>query len=144
MDRTIMFRPGHLDFFSARTMYDSEINEKSIDQMNDPNNFVYSVLSGHKVIAIVGLRKMWDGVAELWSMTSDDIKEHPIYFHKSCINLIDAHIKTLGLHRLQCSVRSDYNTGMKWIESLGFHRDGIMSKYGPNKLDYILYTRTTE
>lgn len=141
--KTKFFKPGHLDFFEARAIFDNEVDLDRLDG-SDPNSLIYSLIDDGMVVGIFGLKKMWPGVGELWSVTSNLASKKPIAFHKACIELLNAHIDVLKLHRIQCSVRSDYLPGIKWIESLGFKEEGYMHKYGSNKLDYIRYARVEE
>jgi len=48
---------------------------------------------------------------------------------------------SLGLHRTQITVRMTDKRAYKWALALGFRQEGVMSKYGPDCIDYILMAR---
>lgn len=130
-----MFESWHLDELDVKDIFKSELKAEN------PEHFTYTFFKEKKVIAIFGLTLKWQGMGELWALTSNLVKDIPVAFHKACLSLLDAHIKKLNLHRVQCSIRADYLIGMKWVEALGFIQEGYMQKYGPNKMDYYLYAR---
>ncbi len=135
--KTIGYQPGHLDFFVPKDIFKEEIDHQG-DKLN---NFTYTLIAEKDVIAVFGLKQMWPGVAEIWALTSELVHKYPVFFHKECIKLIKTHAEVLKLHRVQCSVRADYEEGLKWIESMGFKKEGLMEKYGPNKMNYYLFSR---
>jgi len=135
--KTLRYQPGHLDFFTPKEIFNVEIDH----QKEKLNNFTYTLVVNSEVIAVFGLKQMWTGVAEIWALTSELVHKYPVHFHKECLKLIKTHGDVLELHRVQCSVRADYPEGLKWIESMGFKKEGLMEKYGPNKMDYYLYAR---
>ena len=139
-NRVIKFQKGHLDFFEPRDVFDSEIDKERMKTL-ESNTFAYSVISKDKVIAIFGGKELWSGVGNIWAITSDDISGSEMFFHKTCLKILKSHAEILKLHRVQCTVKVNYNQGIKWIKSIGFSEESIMRKYGPDKADYYLFVR---
>jgi hypothetical protein len=49
-----------------------------------------------------------------------------------------------GVRRFQMSVRADFGPGIRWAKLLGFEPEGVLSKYGPDGADHILYAKVYE
>lgn len=109
----------------------------------NPNAHTVTLLGEEGVLAILGLIVYWPGVAEAWSLTSDAVKKVPVAFHKAVLLLLDSEIQRLKLHRVQMTVKKDFQEGMRWAEALGFFPEGILHRYGPDRSDFYLYTRLT-
>ena len=60
--------------------------------------------------------------------------------------ILKNHIKTITeedeLHRLQATVRDDFDVAKRFIEFLGFKREGLLKNFGPDRCDHIMYSRT--
>lgn len=108
-----------------------------------PKNHTGTIMLGEKILAVVGLIDLRPGFAEVWSITSEEIRLAPIGFHKLALALLRHYQKSLGLQRIQISVKEDYLEGAKWAESLGFVREGVMRRYDPDGSNHILYARVS-
>lgn len=94
-------------------------------------------------IAIFGSFSPSPGVTHIWSLLSEHVKKYPIDFHKTSLKMLEFYMAQYSPQRVQIDVRSDYLMGQQWAESLGFHREGRMRKYGKDKADHYLYARVT-
>jgi ribosomal protein S18 acetylase RimI-like enzyme len=82
---------------------------------------------------------LWTGVAEMWSIISDDARRYPKQLTLVAKGFSDIVAQSLSLHRLQLTVRSDEPRALRWAEYLGFEIEGLMKKYSPDGADtYIL------
>lgn len=97
--------------------------------------------NGHLVVA-GGIRQIWDGLGEAWMIPSDRIPKYKIKMIKTLRSHIDLITEEDGLRRLQATVRDDFDIAKKFIEFLGFKREGLMKNYGPDGTDHIMYSRT--
>ena len=92
-----------------------------------------AILSGHLVL---------HGVLQVSAIISENIRKYPIAFMRKLRAIIAYYFTHYPLRRMQMSVRSDRKDLYKWASALGFKCEGIMRKYGPNGLDYLLFART--
>ena len=76
-----------------------------------------------------------------WAVTSEEVKEKPISFHRLTLSVIAHYERELGLHRIQISVREGYTEGMRWAEKLGFQNEGLMRSYMSDKTNHYRYAR---
>lgn len=86
----------------------------------------------HAILAIFGGAWLCPGVMHIWAFISDEVHKGPRAFHEKTLELLGNVQKIEGLRRLQIDVREDYPEGIKWAESLGFKREGLMHGYAPD------------
>jgi len=78
----------------------------------------------------------WAG--DLWLIPSIYVNKYPLTIFKVASSYISNAIDTLKLHRVQAIIMQPE---VKWIEKLGFEREGLLRKFGPNKEDKYIYAR---
>jgi hypothetical protein len=92
-------------------------------------------------VAMLGFAKIWSGVADAWLVASDEAKEHPMTLTKMGRKIMDIVKISMGLHRIQITVRTTNVRAEKWARAIGFEQECVMSKYGPDQVDYFLMAR---
>ena len=93
-----------------------------------------------KIIASAGFYIMWPGVAEAWLMTTPLVYQYPVSFIKGTKEVF-RRIDTIGLKRIQATVKSEDRRAVKYLEHLGFKIEGFMPKYGPDGSDHFMMGR---
>lgn len=95
-----------------------------------------------KVIFCAGIRLMWKGVGEVWSLGDKYLAKK---FAKEMFTwqneIIKAEINLRHFHRLQAHVLKKWRGACKYMERLNFEPEALLRKYGPDGSDYILYAR---
>jgi hypothetical protein len=139
------FQLWHLEKLSQRDIYEADktIEDRLITAKNSPNCEVESVYMGDEVLAVIGLSLIWPGVAEVWAITSESISKAPISFHKAVKETLDHYMFTLRLHRVHMNVPAHFKIGQRWAESLGFHCESKLAKFGPDQSDFFQYARVS-
>ena len=99
-----------------------------------------TAIYGDKFFCCGGVKVIWDGVGEVWTVNSSHIKDHPLTFHKLILQWLRLFTDKYDLDRVQAVVEATNSMNKKWIESLGFKAEGLMRKYHGGK-DYIMYAR---
>tara|TARA_Y100000310_G_scaffold74344_1_gene70458 strand:- start:218 stop:667 length:450 start_codon:yes stop_codon:yes gene_type:complete len=101
----------------------------------------FSLLTKGHLIAAGGIFPIWDGFGEAWFIPSNLIKAHK----RQVIEQLREHVERLsredGYRRLQATARTDFAVGQRFLEFLGFEREGRLRKYGPDGADHYLYAR---
>lgn len=95
-----------------------------------------------RVVFCVGIHAGWPGMGEVWALFSPLAK---LYLHTAfwaATLMLYAH-KTLGYRRLQTAVRIDRCDTARFIERLGFVKEGVMRCYAEGR-DYALYASVGE
>lgn len=83
----------------------------------------------------------WRGFGEYWLVPSVHVQKYMKTVYKTAKAFIDDTIDKLGLYRVQATIKEDDQVSIRWIEHLGFEREGLMRKFGPNKENQFLYAR---
>lgn len=83
----------------------------------------------------------WKGFGECWLVPSIHVKRYAKSVYKTAVEFIADTTEKLGLYRVQAVIMADNPVHVRWIERLGFEREGLMRKFGPNKEDKYLYAR---
>lgn len=96
--------------------------------------------TGH-VVAIGGVLPMWKGVGDVWMVGSDLLSLYPKAVYRLARCMLDEAVRSLELHRLQCSVDPRYQSHIDFIEHLGFTSEGLMRKFGQSGEDHIRYAK---
>jgi RimJ/RimL family protein N-acetyltransferase len=94
------------------------------------------------ILAITGLIHSRPGVAEIWSITGTPVDSNKTLFAQCSILVVDYWIKKYDLHRLTANTHEDHTQSIRWLEWLGFEREGLMRKYGTLRENFYLYART--
>ena len=100
----------------------------------------YTICHKDEVVACVGVTRITTGVAEIWAITGTLVDKFPKDFHKLCLKIIEKAFENDKLHRLQCTAEVDYDRTIKWLERLGFEREGTLRNYTPDAKDMYLYS----
>jgi hypothetical protein len=139
----IPYRPGHLDFLFYRNVSSPrEALEKRLAVLSAiPNSISMTVLLDSMPIAIVGGALKWPGVAEAWSVLSDEIQRVPKLFSTYVLGFVESAMASHSLHRLEVTVLEGHATGQRWAEFLGFKNEGLMQGYGADGSNHFLYAR---
>ena len=106
------------------------------------NGPAYTVLIDNEVMACGGVYIHWQGVGEAWVLTSPLVEKHMVSFHKAVKTKLQEIARDHNLHRIQCVVNQIYRRSQKWVERLGFEREGLLKYYGPDRTSYYMYART--
>jgi RimJ/RimL family protein N-acetyltransferase len=102
-------------------------------------------LSDGMIIGCGGFSLLWPGVADGWVIFRKIMeKEYRRDAYSVILGMLAAEIKEHGIWRIQATVRTDFPAGIKYAEGLGFVREGLMRKYGPDGSDRYLYALVME
>lgn len=94
--------------------------------------------------AIFGAVPMWPGVMETFLITSESFIDRKF----RCIKLIKQNDQflwnELKCHRAQTTVPVTNTIFQRWLEFLGYEQEGLLKRYGPDKIDHIRYVRLAD
>tara|TARA_Y100000310_G_scaffold320787_1_gene377583 strand:- start:337 stop:783 length:447 start_codon:yes stop_codon:yes gene_type:complete len=92
-----------------------------------------------RVMLCAGLKVLWKGVAEAWAYIAEDAP--PLLVDEVIRENLEDQGTKLRLHRIQATVRRDFDEGRQFMLHLGFEEEALLYKYGADAQDYILYRR---
>jgi len=136
----VKYKPEHLKQLNRiRDCVPDNLEEKIAEY--ELNGVVFTIMYGEQPIALCGAIKLWDGVAEIWFLTTDHIEEHKTFFYREVVRLMNQVQKEQNIHRMQCTVETDFTQCQKWLEGLGFVIEGVMLMYGPDRKNHYRYAK---
>lgn len=141
----VQFEAWHLDkitdcgFNGLTDAHLLEEKQEVIQQTID--DAAFTMMYKGKPVCIFGCLLFWDGVAEMWSLISNDIRQYPVYLTKAGQAWADICEIVFNLHRLEITVKASDTRATKWAFALGFVHESIMVKYNAEREDFNLFVR---
>ena len=144
MIEIVPFNFVHARFIATNEMNADIVNVKerylkNLEQLVKPDTSWTGLIDG-KIIAAGGMVELWDHVFEGWVMATADIQKHPIATARIIKKIFNKVMVKYDVHRLQTTVKADYEIGHKFAQWLGLEKEGLMKKYLDDN-DYYLYSR---
>jgi len=132
-------------------LLEMELRERDLDMLSSMDDWLgklwealnkgygFTIYHEDEVVACIGITNIVTGVAEIWAITGVLVDKYPKDFHKTCQRIIDYAFEIDNLHRLQCTAEASFDKTIKWLENLGFEREGVLRNYTPDKKDMCIY-----
>ena len=130
----VPYDPWHLEVIKPKKIHAGEMPLTV-------SNYAVTCILDLKPIAILGGFEVVPGVLYIWAIMSEDIRRCPITFHKEVLKILKFYEVEDNIRRIQVEVRKSYIEGQRWVESLGFIKEGLMKAYSPDSEDCYLYAR---
>lgn len=92
-----------------------------------------------RVLVCLGVQILWGRVGECWSVFSPEARKHPKAITEVTIKYLTRIVADFNLERLQAYARTDLKPAWKWLEVLGFEREGCLRKFGRDGSDQYIY-----
>ncbi len=119
---------------------------KDYPYLEVPDDNCYTAIFEDQIVAVYGLQSIWEGVAWVWLIMTDDCKKEGVFgiiaIH-AIRDKLEELLKDNNIRRAQARMRPDFTEAIKMIEFLGFKNetpDG-MKEYFPDRGDGYLYSR---
>jgi len=94
-----------------------------------------------KVIACMGVVRLWKGVGEAWCFTTQDAVKHPRLLCRAGLWGLDKALGMLGLHRVQAHVLMEFKAGLRWAGYMGFSQEGVCLSFTADGHDVARFAR---
>ena len=129
-------RQEQLDTFNAPTR-DYLIRAHAWLMLMSPMN--YAIFHGDKLLLLVSVIPVADGVAEISFLTDNNLVNASRRVRLAMVKACRAGLDELPFRRLQAKVKEGFDIGTNFVEKLGFSKEGVLNKYGPENDNYIMY-----
>lgn len=97
-----------------------------------------------EIVACAGVIMGFEGVGEFWMIPGKLVPKYPKSVWKEAKAFIDDSVERFKLCRIQATIREVDLKAIRWIERLGFEREGLMRRYGLDRLNYFMYARVSD
>lgn len=125
---------------------------RDYEQMNLPTKNLEAIVSNYvadalidkngDIMAIVGFYIMWEGVADVFAIPSKNVNAKVSYVLHVRREL-DRIMIEYNLRRLQTFSLDDDQTN-RWMEILGFKKEGTLEKFSSKGDDYNVWARLSD
>ena len=95
------------------------------------------------VLACFGVTPLWENVATVWVIFSEDIKKYGMQTYRGTKAFFEQQLKS-NFHRIECYVIEGNDKARKFIETFGFTCEAEMKKYTPDARTAYLYSRVRD
>jgi hypothetical protein len=100
-----------------------------------------TVFMNAEPVAVFGFVSIWPGVSEAWLVPDERLRSIPMTLTRIGKKVMDIAKISMGLHRIQLTVRTTDKRAERWAYAIGFSQEAVMRKYGPDGIDYFLMSR---
>ena len=101
----------------------------------------WTVLVDEYPVAIFGFMFISPGTYEMWAEITDAIRGNGRPAIKQGREIIELAFENLEMHRLQATCRVVKGEYSRFLEVMGFQKEGLLRQAAPNREDLILYSR---
>lgn len=95
----------------------------------------------YEVVACAGVIIAWGGMGEFWMVPGKLVPRYAKSVWKEAKLFIADSIGRYNLHRIQATVRERDARAIRWIERLGFEKEGLMRCFGADRDNHFMYAR---
>lgn len=142
----VPFHPAHVRQMQIKSQNMAAIShiiplEKMLEAQARHGHAITAIVHGRPA-ACFGAVHIWQGVEEMWLLTEERVRDYPLLMTKAGKTYRDFRVIAENLHRLQITVRCEDMRAVRWATALGFEIEGFMKKYGPDKADFYMMSRS--
>lgn len=134
--KLIPYEAWHLLELDNRNSGDSFNYDDALHKERSP---AFTAVVNGKVIGCAGVILMWPGVGHAWVALSSEAAAHGIWLTRTIRNVLRDIIRGCALHRIEAVVYEGYKGNERWIELLGFEREGVACQFTSNRENAIRY-----
>ncbi len=89
--------------------------------------------------AVMGTFPIRTGVCSAFCYSTDGFGSVALTLTRYALRVLRPALIESGYHRLQCESRVDHVEAHRWLERMGFQREGVLRKFGSDGSDYYQY-----
>ena len=140
--RVVPYRPVHLEILLAGDLQPaqrrivSHVPADAARVLKLPG-MALTALEGDHVIMTGGAIPLANRFGVLWAVLSEDAGRYMMRLHRGTQRFIEIG----NWRRLEASVEQDFPAGCRWLELLGFTREGPLACYGDDGSDHWRYAK---
>ncbi len=97
-----------------------------------------------RIVASAGLVPLWQGVAEAWMISADDVGRHQVKVARQIRTMFDDVMCQRGIYRAQANIHHKFEKAIRLAEWLGFEQEGLMRRFGIEGDDYFRYAKVLD
>ena len=112
---------------------------EELAQQTEDDGLSITGIVNDEIVGCGGIRKLWEGVGEVWLMLSPKVNKYPMRTYECIRDGFEKLIAESDFVRLQGWCRVGFVKAHTLFRHLGFTVEGRARKYTPDQCDCILY-----
>lgn len=100
----------------------------------------WNVRLNGRIVAVGGYTELWPGRAALWAYLGGDCGPALPAMTRAVRQQVAA--MQVEFPRIEVYAERNHKAGRRWLEILGFRKEGVMRRFAHNA-DYIMYSKVT-
>lgn len=113
---------------------------KRVNESIARGDFAMCCALDDRPVCCLGWAELHPGVLEAWAYGTDEFPKVSTELTKFVKRqLRPSLLGQLGIHRMQAISRSDHVKAHRWLGVLGFVKESVLSAYGSDGADYIMF-----
>lgn len=92
-------------------------------------------------VAIIGIHKLWTGVAHAWTVISDEARGNGIALTKMIATALDEYCAAHKIRRCEAMVKANVEENIRWLKLIGFNYECTHFNASPTGGNLHVYTR---
>jgi RimJ/RimL family protein N-acetyltransferase len=143
----IPYEPEHAFLILERNVRDADLYLTSLPDFEKwciawkQNGPAYTQIIEREIVMCAGVVLLDWRRGEAWTLLSSLF----YLYKKTCFKTIREYLSHIigqyQLRRVQTLIRPDMLPNQRFVEHLGFEKEGLLRMYGPNGEDFIMYGR---
>ncbi len=113
---------------------------EELAQQTEDDGLSITGIVNDEIVGCGGIRRLWEGVGEVWLMLSPKTSLYPVKTYECIRNGFEKLIEENDFVRLQAWGRIGFTKAHTLFRHLGFRPEGIAKKYTPDQCDCLLYS----
>lgn len=101
----------------------------------------WTLLIDDQIICCFGGIPIGPWTMEVWTLVSSLFFRYPKTCFKAIKQTLDKEMKDRGKVRAQSLIDAKWEWGPRWMEHLGFQKEGVLRSFGPDKGDMVIYSK---
>ena len=138
----VPFELGHI--LAAEVQLQQESDAEYLKAIGSVPGVAYSFFVGDFWAGSAGAIPLWTGRCQAWGMFPPSMPGHSmLWFTRATRDFVDFILDGI-VRRVEMTVCSTFERGLRWAKVLGFTAEGLMKCYDPVGRDHVLFARTND
>lgn len=105
-------------------------------------DFAFCAYVDGQPVTVFGVCPLNERVCSGWAFGTAGLKRTIPAITRFALNELVPELMARGFHRLEVRTIIDHDVSHKWLEGMGFAREGVLKAYGRKGQDFLLYAAT--
>lgn len=97
----------------------------------------FTGVDGDRIVICAGLVPLWPGRSSLWALLSVHAAKFMLAIHRATLRFL----ATRTDRRIEATCATGFKEAHRWLEMLGFTREGTLRGFTPEGFDHDMYSR---